>query len=128
VGGPAEPGDLHPGERPAAVASVGHVDGAVVVALAGELDLYNAGDVRAALLACCDEQPERLIVDLEQVSFIDSTALGVLIEARSRLSNRRAFMLASPQIATRRALEVSGLDRHFDVYASRDDALAAQLP
>ena len=124
---PAEPTSPQPGEREPPVASIEQDEGAVIVALAGELDLYNAGDVRTTLLACCDEQPERLIVDLGRVSFIDSTALGVLIEARSRLSDRRAFMLASPQLATRRALEVSGLDRHFDVYASRDDALAAPL-
>jgi anti-sigma B factor antagonist len=127
MGDPAEPTNPQPGEREPPVASIEHVDGAVVVALAGELDLYNAADVRTALLACCDGQPERLVVDLERVSFIDSTALGVLIEARSRLSDRHAFMLASPQLATRRALEVSGLDRHFDVYASRDDALAVPL-
>jgi anti-sigma B factor antagonist len=123
----AEPVNLQPGERERAVASIEHVGGVVVVALADELDLYNAGDVRTALLACCHEQPERLVVDLDRVSFMDSTALGVLIEARSRLSDRRAFMLASPQLATRRALEVAGLDRHFDVYASRDDALALTL-
>jgi anti-sigma B factor antagonist len=127
VADPVEPANLQPGEREPSVASVEHVGGAVVVALAGELDLYNAGDVRTALLACSDEQPERLIVDLDRVTFIDSTALGVLIEARSRLSDRRAFMLASPQLATRRALEVSGLDRHFSVHASREDALAVPL-
>jgi anti-anti-sigma factor len=123
----AEPANLQPGEREPPVASVERAGNAVIVALAGELDLYNAGDVRTALLAGCDEQPERLIVDLERVSFIDSTALGVLIEARSRLSDRRGFMLASPQLATRRALEVSGLDRHFPVYASREEALAVPL-
>jgi anti-sigma B factor antagonist len=114
-----------PGERLPPVASVDHMDGAVVVALTGELDLYNAAEVRAALLACCDEEPDRLVVDLGEVTFIDSTALGVLVEARSRLADRRAFMLAAPQLAARRALEVSGLDRHFLVHASRGDALAA---
>jgi anti-anti-sigma factor len=61
------------------------------------------------------------------VTFVDSTALGVMIEARSKLPNKRAFLVASPQLETRRALEVSGLDRHFGVYETVDDALAAQL-
>ena len=64
--------------------------------------------VREALLACCDEEPERLIVDLSEVKFIDSTALGVLIEARTRMPNRRGFLLAAPGLETRRALEISG--------------------
>src|SRR5262245_15511162 len=68
--------------REAAVQSVEARDGATVVSLAGELDLYNAEDVRAALLECCAEEPSVLVIDLAQVTFIDSTALGVLIEAR----------------------------------------------
>ncbi|MBV8259337.1 MAG: STAS domain-containing protein [Actinobacteria bacterium] len=116
-----------PGEREPAVVSVDRVDAAVVVRLGGELDLYNADQVRAALLEACAEEPERLVVDLAQVQFIDSTALGVLIEARSKLANRRGFMLAGTRLATRRALEVSGLDRHFALHDSADDALAAPL-
>ena len=73
------------GIREDPVAGIERTDGFVVVSLAGELDLYNASTVREALLACCAESPERLIVDLSAVKFIDSTALGVLIEARTRL-------------------------------------------
>lgn len=105
-----------------------HEDGpAVVVRLAGELDLYNAHLVREALAQASESSPERLVIDLEEVSFLDSTALGVLIEARARLENRRAFLLAAPGLETRRALEVSGLDRHFPVHATVDEALAAAL-
>jgi anti-sigma B factor antagonist len=113
------------GGREAPVAAVERSDEGLVVSLAGELDLYNADDVRATLLECCAEAPLRLVVDLGDVSFIDSTALGVLIEARSRLANRRAFMLAAAGLETRRALEISGLDRHFVVHDSVADALAA---
>jgi anti-sigma B factor antagonist len=115
------------GARQDPIAAIDRNDSSVVVALAGELDLYNAHVVRDALLDCCSESPERLVVDLSEVKFIDSTALGVLIEVRSRMSNRRAFLLASPGLETRRALEVSGLDRHFSVHRSRAEALKASL-
>ena len=115
------------GIREDPIAGVERADGAVVVHLAGELDLYNAQAVRETLLECCSEEPERLIVDLTAVKFIDSTALGVLIEARTRLANRRSFMLAAPGLETRRALEISGLDRHFAVHGTVDDARAAAL-
>ncbi len=100
---------------------------AVVVRLAGELDLYNAHEVRVALLEECARGPERLVVDLSQVKFIDSTALGVLIEARTKLPNRRAFLLAAPAVETRRALEISGLDRHFGLHETLEDALGANV-
>jgi anti-sigma B factor antagonist len=123
----AEGGDDTAGIREDPVAGIERNDGYVVVSLAGELDLYNAHEVREALLECCAEAPDRLVVDLSAVKFIDSTALGVLIEARTRLANRRSFLLAAPGLETRRALEISGLDRHFAVHESLDAALSASL-
>ena len=116
--------DASPG-REAAVTGVDSRDGAVVVTLAGELDLYNAEEVRRALLEACGLEPEVLVVDLGEVTFIDSTALGVLIEARSRLADRQGFRLAAPGLETRRALEVSGLNRHFLVHDTVPEALEA---
>jgi anti-sigma B factor antagonist len=115
------------GIREDPVASVSRDRGATVVTLAGELDLYNANSVRDALIECASEEPERLVVELSGVTFIDSTALGVLVEARTRLTNRRGFLLAAPGREVRRALEISGLDRHFAVYETVDDAVAASL-
>jgi anti-sigma B factor antagonist len=115
------------GIREDPIAGIARNDGSTVVSLAGELDLYNAHEVREALLECCSEGPQRLVVDLSGVKFIDSTALGVLIEARTRMENRRAFLLAAPGLETRRALEISGLDRHFSVHDSLDAALAATV-
>ena len=124
----AGPGQDDPtGIREDPIAGVDRVDGAVVVRLAGELDLYNAQTVRETLLECCADGPERLIVDLAEVRFIDSTALGVLIEARTRMPNRRSFMLAAPGLETRRALEISGLDRHFAVHDTVDAARGSSL-
>ena len=109
------------------VGAIDRRNGAVVVHLVGELDLYNAPEVRSALLELCAEEPERLVVDLAEVDFVDSTALGVLIEARTKLPNRQAFLLASPGLETHRALAISGLDQHLAVHDTVDSALAAEL-
>jgi anti-anti-sigma factor len=98
-----------------------------VVRLGGELDLYNAETIREALLEVAGRSPERLVLDLREVEFIDSTALGALIETRASMPNRRGLLLAQPNIETRRALQVSGLDRHLPVHDTVDDALAAKL-
>jgi anti-sigma B factor antagonist len=102
-------------------------DGACVVRLGGELDLYNANVVRTTLTDVCAEGPTRVVVDLSDVEFMDSTALGVLIEARTKLANRRGFILAAPGLETRRALQISGLDRHFSVHETVSEALEASL-
>ena len=96
----------------------------VIVRLAGELDLYNAPILREALGAAVEQPPRRLVVDLAEVSFVDSTALGVLLEARSLLRDREEFVLAAPGAETRRTLQVSGLDRHIRVADTVEAALA----
>jgi len=67
------------------------------------------------------------VVDLGEVEFMDSTALGVLIEARTKLDNGRAFILAAPGVETKRALQISGLDRHFSVHDTVPEALVAKV-
>lgn len=94
----------------------------MVITLAGELDLYNVGEVSAALTKAAADAPDRLVVDLGEVDFVDSTALGALVEARKELETR--LLLAAPGPDVRRALEISGLASHFDVRDSVDDALA----
>src|SRR5437016_5596808 len=108
--------------RQPVVSAVEQRGDAVVVRLAGELDLYNAEDARAALTEASGRSPERVVVDLGEVTFVDSTGLGVLVEARTKLPNRRALLLAAPQIETRRALEVSGLDRYLPVHETVEEA------
>ena len=115
------------GLRKDPVLSVERVGEACVVKLGGELDLYNAPQIRDTLSEACADSPGRVVVDLIEVEFIDSTALGVLIEARSKINNRRAFLLAAPGLETRRALEISGLDRHFTVHDSVSEALLAKV-
>lgn len=105
------------------VRSVDVAGNATVVRLAGELDLYNADEIRNALNEVIATSPARVVVDLTDVDFLDSTALGVLIEARSKLGADE-LALAAPQHEVRRTLQVSGLDRRLAVYDTVDAALA----
>ncbi|CAN5176933.1 hypothetical protein BH18ACT12_BH18ACT12_09930 [soil metagenome] len=119
--------DREHGLRKDPVLGVESVGEACVLRLGGELDLHAAYQVRVALVDAVGDSPKRLVVDLVEVEFIDSTALGVLIEARTKLENRRAFVVAAPRLQTRRALQISGLDRHFVVHATVPEALAATV-
>ena len=98
-----------------------------IVRLRGELDLYNAERIRQGLEEACAGDPGRIVIDLGEVDFVDSTALGVLIEASKKLGDRRAFVLAAPGLETRRALEISGLDQYFTLRDSVQEALDAPI-
>ena len=105
------------------VVAVAERGSALVLSLTGELDLYDAPALREALQAAVARSPERLVLDLAEVTFVDSTVLGSFVEARAQLGDGRAFALAAPGLEVRRALEISGLDRHFAVYDTVEIAL-----
>jgi anti-sigma B factor antagonist len=111
--------DAHLRDQP--VVGIDSVGDALVVRLAGDLDLYNVEVVRAGLAGAIDQAPARLVVDLSGVEFLDSTALGALVDAHRKQPN--GLRIASPKDAIRRALHVSGIDRHLAVFDSVDAAL-----
>jgi anti-sigma B factor antagonist len=60
-------------------------DGLTVVTVTGEIDVYSAPALRGKFAELADEGKYRLVVDLEQVKFLDSTGLGVLIGGLKRV-------------------------------------------
>ena len=102
-------------------------DGFAVLAVSGEVDVATVPRLREQLHGLVAQGSNKIIVNLDAVDFLDSTGLGVLVETRTRLANRRAFLLVAPGVETRRALEISGLDRHFALHDTVDGALSAEV-
>ena len=88
-------------------------DGEVRLALAGELDMSTTDQLHQHVKhEFTGERPRlrRLVVDLAQVSFCDSTGLGALIEARNIARDHSAgFLVINPSCMTRRIMQVTGL-------------------
>jgi anti-sigma B factor antagonist len=84
-------------------------DGTIIVAVAGELDLYRAPTLAEALDAASGTA---VVVDLQDVTFLDSTALGVLIKQHRRLREKGAelIVLAGERTPTT-PFEVTGVDQ-----------------
>lgn len=96
-----------------------------VVVLGGEVDIFTAPQFKECLLALLDSGVKRLVVDLSDVTFIDSTALGVLIGGVRRVHGSGGAMtivVTSRQVE--RVLSITGLDRVFSMHATREEAVA----
>jgi len=92
----------------------------------GELDLYAAPELKRRLATAIDAGKTRIVVDLTDAAFMDSTALGVLIGALRRLRVRDgALAIASEQPTILRILEVTGMNQVLDLHSTAGDALAA---
>ncbi len=90
--------------------------GHAVVTATGELDLYTAPRLQAALAGLLREEVTRVVVDLSGVEFCDSTGMNVLLSAMKRLKEQGgALELAAPRPAVQRILQVTGLDTVFTV-------------
>src|SRR3954452_21728375 len=101
-------------------------DGAVVVVASGEIDLATSPELRAALLAE-DAQASTVVLDLRQVSFIDSSGLGVIVgqQKRAQERNERFAVAVGGAAAVQRILDLSGLVKVLDVVSDPAERLPA---
>jgi anti-sigma B factor antagonist len=100
-----------------------------IVSLSGELDLYTAERVRVAVDEAGAVGADNVIVDLSEISFIDSTALGVLVQETKRLEGRgHSLVLVTNDPRTLRVFEVTGLDRVLRTFATLHDAVSQLQP
>jgi anti-anti-sigma factor len=97
---------------------------AVVLVAEGELDAYTEPMLRRALEQVELDGDRHLVLDLSAVSFLDSTALGVLVKAVREVGERggRARVVL-PATTARRIFEITTLDRVLPVADTRADAL-----
>jgi anti-sigma B factor antagonist len=107
--------------------STDQVGGAIVVFVRGEVDLGTAPDFEDELTRAVGENlGAGLVIDLTEMTFIDSTGLNALVHAfeRQRLAGSM-LALVSDDSRVSMMLEVTRLDRVLRRYATRDEALAA---
>jgi anti-sigma B factor antagonist len=95
-----------------------------VVAVEGELDLASAPYLKLALVELLAKGYGRYVLDLSQVTYMDSMGLGVLIGFHKRLHGDARLTLAGVPPKPRKLLELTGLDTRFDSFATVDDALS----
>ena len=101
-------------------------DDVSVVTVAGEVDVYTAAQLRAVLDEEIGAGNARLIVDLDGVSFLDSTGLGVLVGRLKLVRNSSGWLrIVCTNDRILRVFRITGLDKVFGIHDSLDEALAA---
>ena len=95
----------------------------VHVQLTGELDISSASGVESRLMEVEERAPERLLLDLRRVNFIDSTGLSMIINAdgRAKKAGRRLTIVSGDGVP-RRILRTVGLEDRLDVLSEPPDA------
>lgn len=98
--------------------------GPAIIAVAGEVDIFTAPELKAALGTMIDSGERDILIDLTQTRFMDSTALGVLIGAVKKLRPIDGRMvIVNTEPSTAKTFQITGLDRIFTIVATREEAL-----
>ena len=112
---------------PLADVAIEREDKTVVAVLTGEVDMSNAASVRQEIAGSVTPDDDALLVDLSELSFIDSAGLHTLIELGTVLHERRQQLLlcVSHGSTIERAMEIVGLPRAVSVHSDRGEAMEA---
>jgi len=97
--------------------------GALIVA-SGELDVQSVPELKERLAEAVDAGTKRVVVDLADVSFIDSLSLSALVGARRRLGDDGRLAVVAVHEYVRLILQATGLEQVLDVFDTRDEAVA----
>ena len=98
---------------------------AVLVVLAGEMDIVSSGEFSRRMAELDVDEPAHVVVDLAGLTFIDSSGINALLRAASSVEERGGTaVLASPSPAARRVFEIARVAQVVTVDETREDALA----
>lgn len=103
-------------------------DGFAVISLRGEVDLATAPRFRERLIELVNDGERQVVVDLDQVDFLDSTGLGVLVGGVKRLrSHGGELTIVCSNRRILRVFEVTGLTQVFAIHDSVAGAAAQDV-
>jgi anti-sigma B factor antagonist len=94
--------------------------------VSGEVDVHSAPALRDCLIELLESGSSRVIVDLTEVGFLDSTGLGALVAARTKAGETGAsLLLVCPSERILKLFAITGLDGVFDIHATVEAARSA---
>ena len=98
--------------------------GITVLAPSGRLDVVGAPALKEAVSEAMKNGQPRLVIDMEGVTFVDSSGLGSVVSARKQVRTSKGDLrLAAPNQQVRVVLELTTLDRVFPYFATVEEAL-----
>jgi len=97
-----------------------------VVVVGGEIDVYTAPKLREHIIDLVSNGSHHLIIDMENVDFLDSTGLGVLVGGLKRVrAHEGSLDLVCTQDRILKIFRITGLTKVFAIHATVDEALAS---
>ena len=98
----------------------------VVLDISGEIDLYNAPEIKDTINQLIEDQKYNVIINLEKVSYIDSSGIGALISSLSSLKKYQGGLkIINVYASVRKVFELTKLTFFFEIFDSESDAVSS---
>lgn len=105
---------------------VQHQEKTTIVNLSGEIDVYTAPKFKESLINLIEEGFHDIVVNLQEVTFMDSTGLGALVGGLKRIKPLGgSLVLICNQDKILKIFEITGLNKVFPIYQDADQAIKA---
>ena len=106
--------------------SLRHQDNIPVLDVTGEIDIYTTPQFKEAVSAAIDENQPAIVINMAQVTYMDSSGFGTLLSATKRLRPLDgALYLSGCNEAIQRMLQITRLNTIFSVYPTEEEAVSA---
>jgi len=103
-----------------------HGQAMLLIVLEERLDAHNSGELKTQMLKLFEEGKPNLVIDLQQVKFVDSSGLGAMVSGFKNASSRNGTLkLAGLQLQVKSMFELTRLHRVFEIFPSVEEALAS---
>lgn len=96
----------------------------VILDISGEIDLYNAPEIKDIINKLIEQKKYNVIINLKEVTYIDSSGIGALISSLSNLKKYQgALKIINVFASVKKVFELTKLTSFFEIYDSEDEAL-----
>ncbi len=101
-------------------------NGVVILDITGEIDLYNAPEIKDIVNSLIEDKHFNLVINLEKVSYIDSSGIGALISSLSNLKKYQGGLkIINVFASVRKVFELTKLTSFFEIYDEEPEAVAS---
>ncbi len=98
----------------------------VILDISGEIDLYNAPEIKDIINKLIDEKKYNVVINLQEVSYIDSSGIGALISSLSNLKKYQGGLkIINVFASVRKVFELTKLTSFFEIFDSEDEAISS---
>ena len=99
-------------------------DAVVVLEIAGDIDIYNTGDLKTIINKVVEDGKKHIVFDMSQVPYIDSSGIGALIATLTKLKKAGGSLkIIRAHDSVKKVFELTKMTSFFEIYDSEEEAM-----